>query len=144
MTFMEKGKRTFFVFGPLILWSLVIFSFSSFPTVETSEIYWWDFAIKKTAHFVEYFILTILSYRAVVFYEDKLSSKEIFLICFLFSFLYAASDEYHQSFVPGREAKVRDVLIDNIGILSAIWYIKKSFPKAPKKLISWVLAGQKN
>jgi VanZ family protein len=29
--------------------------------------------------------------------------------------LYAASDEFHQSFVPSREASVRDVLLDSLG-----------------------------
>ena len=33
------------------------------------------------------------------------------------SFLYAVSDEFHQSFVPGRSASIRDVLIDTIGII---------------------------
>jgi VanZ family protein len=32
------------------------------------------------------------------------------------AFLYAAGDEYHQTFVPGRGGKWTDVAIDSIGI----------------------------
>jgi len=34
-------------------------------------------------------------------------------------FIYAASDEYHQSFVFGRAGVIGDVLIDAVGILGA-------------------------
>jgi len=141
---MKKLRRFFFIFGPAMLWLSVIFLFSSYPTVKTSELYWWDFLIKKTAHIVEYFILAVLVFRSLLFYKGRtLAVKTIFIICFLFCFLYGVSDEFHQSFIPGREARLRDVLIDSAGIALAIWYIKRSFPKAPAKLVNWVLAGQR-
>ena len=36
------------------------------------------------------------------------------------SFLYAVSDEYHQSFVPGRDSDPFDVLVDSLGIATAV------------------------
>ncbi len=50
---------------PPFIWAVVIFLFSSYPTTRASEIHWKDFIVKKTAHIVEYAILTTLSYRAL-------------------------------------------------------------------------------
>jgi VanZ family protein len=49
-----------------------------------------------------------------------------FLAAIGFSLTYAASDEVHQSFVPGREMSLMDWLADAVGILisSYIYYIK--------------------
>lgn len=49
-----------------------------------------------------------------------------FLTSVVFSFAYAASDEIHQSFVPGREASIFDWMADAVGILisSYVYYIK--------------------
>jgi len=51
---------------PPILWGLIIFSFSSLQVGSSNEIYWKDFVIKKTAHIVEYSILAVLLYRAMI------------------------------------------------------------------------------
>lgn len=49
-----------------------------------------------------------------------------FLASLGFSLAYAASDEVHQSFVPGREMSLMDWLADAVGILisSYVYYIK--------------------
>ncbi len=49
-----------------------------------------------------------------------------FMASVVFSLAYAASDEVHQSFVPGREASLMDWMADMVGILisSYIYYIK--------------------
>ncbi|SHF52491.1 MULTISPECIES: VanZ family protein [Caloramator] len=71
-----------------------------------------DFIIRKAAHFTEYFILYFLLYNALK--EDfYFTSSTIFAI--IITFLYAVSDEFHQSFVPGRGPAFRDVLIDTSG-----------------------------
>jgi VanZ family protein len=115
MSFLPKKeifKAMKFVLPP-VLWASVIFYFSSLPTVTASEFYLWDFLLKKTAHFVEYGILAILIYRALTNYEIKKDRAKWLSI--LIAFLYAITDEYHQSFVPGRGPSVRDVVIDTIG-----------------------------
>ena len=140
-----RKKNLVFIFGPVVFWMAVIFGFSSMPTVKTDMVYWWDFVIKKTAHLVEYFVLTILLYRGLLYYEGKgFSKKKILIVCVIFIFLYGASDEIHQSFTPGREARFRDVVVDTAGSLIGLWYIKNSFPIAPRKLVRWVLGGQKS
>lgn len=69
--------------------------------------------VRKSAHIFLYFVLGILIYN--VLRGHKLSSKKLVSYSVLFAGLYAVTDEIHQSFVPGRSAEVRDVIIDTIG-----------------------------
>lgn len=105
---------------PPILWGLIIFSFSSLQVGSSNEIYWKDFLIKKTAHVVEYAILAVLLYRAMI--NSEVNKKKAFFISIIIAGLYGLTDEFHQSFTPGREPKIRDVFIDTIGgSLGGIW-----------------------
>ena len=72
------------------------------------------FYVRKTAHFTVYTLLGIwLMNEANTF---DITKKKKWIICLLFGFLYAASDEFHQSFVGGRSQEIRDILIDTSGI----------------------------
>lgn len=76
------------------------------------------FLIRKSAHFIAYFILGFL-----VFHTTRLFIKRNLLtviIAFIISILYAISDEYHQTFIPGRSGEVRDVLLDSFGSFTGI------------------------
>lgn len=116
---------------PPIVWAGVIFLFSSIPVIPTSEIYWKDFIIKKTAHVVEYGIFAALLYRA--FKEGRVPIRNAGLYAILIAVIYGATDEIHQSFTPGREPRARDVVFDTIGAIIAIYGIWNFLPKAPKK-----------
>ncbi len=74
--------------------------------------------IRKTAHFVSYFILGVFVFRAFDTYEIALSQKVYLsiLLCFGYSFF----DEIYQLFVPGRYGSLIDVFIDGMGSLSSI------------------------
>lgn len=96
----------------VIFWAILIFYFSSIPIIKTSDFYLLDFIIKKNAHFFEFFILFLLLYNAL--------PKKNHHLAFLIALLYAFSDEIHQLFVPGRTASLRDVLIDSLGITTAL------------------------
>lgn len=67
--------------------------------------------IRKSAHFIIYFILGILLYLTFKSYNVKHLVLYSIFICFL----YACSDEVHQLFVSERTAKVLDVFIDTCG-----------------------------
>ena len=55
------------------------------------------------------------------------------LIVVIFCLLYGISDELHQSFIPGRDASVWDVVADMAGtILVVAWWLTKQVPKGPK------------
>lgn len=68
---------------------------------------------RKFAHASEYFILTILLLIALK--NSGVDGKKIFAIAILVCFLYACSDEYHQTFVDGRTGQFSDTLIDTFG-----------------------------
>src|SRR3989338_9153876 len=99
--------RIFKYWLPPILWAGVIFTFSSMTVTPTSQVYWQDFVVKKSAHLVEYFLFYIFIYRAFK-NTTNISGANIYLLSLAIVVLYALSDEYHQSFTPGREPKLRD------------------------------------
>jgi VanZ family protein len=110
---------------PVVLWAVLIYHLSSIPNLRISTGIW-DFILRKAGHISEYFILTLLLYRA--FRETfNLSPLLLFVYPAGLSLLYAASDEIHQLFTPTRVCSFRDVLIDSFGIL--LFYIIIRFKK---------------
>ena len=89
---------------PVLAWAVVIFAFSSVPDLGTG-LGGWDLVLRKLAHAAEYAILGALLLRA---------TRNVGL-AFALAVLYAASDEFHQTFVEGRVGAVHDVAIDAIG-----------------------------
>jgi VanZ family protein len=121
------------IWWPAIAWAIVISSFSTgaFTSEHTSRfiipvLHWLlphaspetlstvHHVIRKCGHFTEYFILSLLILRGF-----QAGNREFGLRLALLSILmvagYAALDEFHQSFVPGRGAAVSDVLLDTSG-----------------------------
>ena len=76
-----------------------------------------SYLVRKAGHFTEYLILAILFLRTR---KGRGSSGRSALYALLFVFLYASSDEFHQSFIPGRGPAFSDVLIDTTGGLTGI------------------------
>lgn len=68
--------------------------------------------IRKGAHFTEYLILNLLYFNMLRFY---ISNKKALIYSIILSFLYASTDEFHQTFVEGRAGRFTDVLIDTSG-----------------------------
>lgn len=90
--------------------------------------------IRKSAHFLEYMILYILSVNLMNKYNK--SNKMIFIYSLILVFLYACSDEIHQLFVQGRAGKFTDVCIDSLGGVFGflVVYIKNNILKFIKKV----------
>ena len=78
-----------------------------------------QFIVRKGAHFTAYAILGGLCFANLRAF-NKFKLKSNFLIALVISALYAASDELHQYFVPGRSCEFRDVMIDSCGALTGI------------------------
>ncbi len=79
-----------------------------------------SYPIRKLAHFTEYAILGILLYSAVILTPRISNGAFSFVIPILLGWLYAASDEYHQAFVPGRGPAITDVCIDGSGVIFGV------------------------
>lgn len=114
---------------PTLVWMIVIFGFSSQPSLHASDISWQDFLIKKSAHVGEYFILTFLLYFSFT-RTTTLPRRNAVLTSFLIAFLYSCTDEFHQLFIAGREGRVRDVLIDTLGTSGSVTVLSY-FSKKP-------------
>ena len=72
----------------------------------------YTFYIRKLAHLTEYAILMILSLRLAIL---RWPYRKALIYSLVFCIFYAATDEFHQIFIPGRVGSVIDVGIDTIG-----------------------------
>ena len=130
----------------IVVWAVVIFSFSAQPDTESSEISghvsyrivkMWnqvfglkhsgpeleqmaqkiEYPVRKAAHMSEYAVLALLIFQALTAFDRK---KNRGCMALGITAAYAATDEFHQLFVPGRAGRVSDVLIDSSGVLLGI------------------------
>jgi VanZ family protein len=76
-----------------------------------------EFLVAKVAHVLEFAALGAALSRAIAPSRGPIPSRAVGFAVAIAA-LYAASDEYHQTFTPGRTATVRDVGIDVIGALA--------------------------
>ncbi len=74
--------------------------------------------VRKAAHMTEYGVLAFFIYVWIGKWMN--AGLKRYLSALLISALYAASDEIHQLFIPGRSGRVTDVLIDSSGALIVI------------------------
>ena len=89
---------------PAILLMLVIFLLSSIPSEEMPNIGTWDTVLKKTGHMLGFGLL------ATGFWFALQWKGKHGWTAFLLTVLYALGDEFHQSFVPGRNPSLVDAL----------------------------------
>ena len=147
-----KAKRIIYTIL-LIIWMIVIFCFSNQDATnsqstsdklasgivdtaevitkqeipkEDKEIFIEDtrVLIRKSAHFMLYFVLGIFAYLTF----NSYSISKTILVSIIFCLLYSCSDEIHQMFLDGRTAKVLDIFIDTCGsclAISVCYFIKR-------------------
>ena len=72
--------------------------------------------MKKSGHVVVFSLLAL-----VVLAWIGMDKRERLWLAWVMTFLYAILDEFHQSFVPGRNAWWVDVAIDSIAAALALW-----------------------
>jgi VanZ family protein len=95
--------------GLSLLMMLIIFAFSSLPSNELPNFSWADLIVRKSGHMLGYALL------ALSFWYGLRWDKRRWWLPWLFAILYAITDEFHQSFVPGRHPSPVDVVIDGTG-----------------------------
>ncbi len=98
-----------------------IFFLSAQPDLSTG-LGFWDLVLRKLAHMSVYALLTLLWWRALA-----PLTRHPLLVGAGIAFLYAISDEYHQSFIEGRHGSPVDVVIDTVGIGVAILLARSSW-----------------
>lgn len=106
----------------VFIWAGFIFFLSHQPDLKSGLPQTWEFILGKLAHFFEYAVLCFLLISALSNY--RISKKKMVVLAVILSMLYAFSDEYHQSFIPGRTPSVNDLAVDGLGIFLASWISK--------------------
>jgi VanZ family protein len=114
-------RRTDPWLAPLALMA-VIFFFSAQPDL-SSGLGLVDTIGRKLIHFAQYALLALLWWRAL---RTKLEDRRAALAAFVVTALYAATDEYHQSFVEGRNGSPIDWAIDSAGAaVASLWAARR-------------------
>lgn len=148
---MKFEKKTTLSWAAVILWMIMIFTFSAQPAMESERISMGitgmilkfienlaliagasaemvantDHLVRKSAHAFVFFVLAMLVANA--FLKTGVKWPRAFVFAFLVTVGYACTDEIHQLFVPGRAGMLSDVGIDSMGAiaglgLSWIWH----------------------
>jgi VanZ family protein len=110
----ENFRHFFFYGGPVIAYAMLIYflsSLSTFPEEIPSF-----FGFDKITHFLEYYFFGCLLYRWFSSMKRYRKRRSTLLMTIVIGTIYALSDEWHQSFVPGRDASFWDALFDAAGI----------------------------
>jgi VanZ family protein len=128
------------IIAPLLHWL--------FPHLSEDTVNFVVLVVRKCAHLTEYALLAWMFWHALRKPQKPelrpWSWREANLSIMLVA-LYAATDEFHQHFVPSREGKFSDVLIDTIGAICGIlllwslgrrlhWWPKSEIPKTDQPL----------
>lgn len=156
----RRGLLLFFCLA-VLMWMGLIFCFSAQPAEESTELShsvgrkigeWFvpgfseweaerqeqfsesvDFYVRKSAHASEYAVLSILFLGALYFSGKRL---RVYPAAIFLTAAYAATDEIHQLFVPGRSGQVSDVVLDSLGAFAGcffVYFVQFSYKKFKKQ-----------
>ena len=104
----------------LLFYCLFIYWLSDQQTLPTPELFENQ---DKVLHFGAYFVMGLFAWRS---FRHLISPPIILtLITIVFCSLYALSDEWHQSFVPGRSSDVLDWIADTLGAGFSVFLLYK-------------------
>ena len=99
----------------------VIYVVSAQPSLN-SGLGWIDHVGRKVLHFSEYALLCALWWRAL---RTKLEGERALVLAVAISSAYAATDEFHQTFVFGRHGTPIDWMIDTAGALTGAFLVHR-------------------
>jgi hypothetical protein len=104
------------VWIPALICMAGIFLASATPANRIENFGAWDTLVKKGGHFTGYAILGITYLIGIGERRPR-----VWMIAIPLAVLYAASDELHQLFTPGRHSSLIDVGIDGMGAATGVW-----------------------
>ena len=119
-----RAKAKLLPWFPIVLYSSLIFIASSGPPPVDVEP---PFAhADKCVHLLAYVLWALLFIRPLNLKFQNFSRRKRFILASIAGSLYGMSDEFHQSFVPGRSAEILDFCADALGSLigSALYFLR--------------------
>jgi VanZ family protein len=111
---------------PPLAWMGVIFLFSAQESLPQAPGPWLDTVLKKMGHALTYGVLAWLYQRALRPHLRAPTALRVASISLALA--YALSDEYHQTFVPGRKGRLSDVVVDGVGACAVMlldWWLER-------------------
>jgi VanZ family protein len=106
-TDLMSAEHTSRFIGPFLRWFA--------PDITEATVASIQLVVRKCGHLTEYAVLAGFLYRALRQRRERVMQAAI--VAFLIAAIYAALDEFHQSFVASRTGSPMDVLIDCAGAL---------------------------
>jgi VanZ family protein len=97
------------------------------PSADHGVIEVLNLLVRKTTHLTAFGILAFLLFKSLE------TTRFPYILAWGLTSLYAMTDEYHQSFMPGRMATFQDVLIDSFGalvVLSLVYFFGRKRKRA--------------
>jgi VanZ family protein len=126
-------SRKWYRCGALVL-AVGVSVISSWPSLKTPEIGW--SAEDKILHLLVYSLLAYLAFRGWLPSDGPLRVRRTIWVILLILACFAAADEYHQRWIPGRFVEWGDFLADGLGVLVgflvAFWQGRRQRPPAPE------------
>jgi VanZ family protein len=113
---LSKARVASLLAPPLLVMAAIFFLSSQTSGGEHGFL---DVLIRKLAHVTEYLVLTLCWWRALRGLGVSRENRIAVGIAVAIALTYAATDEFHQTFVSGRHGTPVDVLIDAIGMTLA-------------------------
>lgn len=114
-TDMGSAAHTSRILEPLLRWLK--------PDISAAALEQAHFLVRKGGHLSEYALLAILWWRVLMHVHAEGVVRSAWFCALMALFIataYAATDEYHQTFVASRGASVHDVMIDSCGALLGV------------------------
>jgi len=102
-----------------ITWAGLIFFLSAQSKLPSASKPLIDLVFKQSAHIFVYAVLHFLIWRAIKITISPHNQIKLVAVPILLAFIYALTDEFHQSFIPGREATLIDIGFDLMGIIAS-------------------------
>lgn len=104
-----RRRPLLYLWPPVGLWMGLIFYLSAQPDLPQPDVGWVGLVLSSMAHAFVFGMLALLVARALGEHRHTL------LLAFVLTMLYALTDEFHQSFVPGRHPDPWDLVCDGLG-----------------------------
>ena len=128
MSHTENTRRLLVYWGPVVVYCLAIFLQSSFSTPAAVPTFYMS---DKLLHAAAYAVMAILFYRALGPHPSGNTPVKRAVFSIAFTVLYGISDEFHQSFVPGRSPEWLDVAADAVGAVAGVVIARKMIGAPP-------------
>jgi VanZ family protein len=117
---------------PALVLMTVIFIASATASTDLPSYGYWDTLVKKGAHMTGYALLASSIWYGFGFERKKAWTSGLLALA------YAVSDEFHQSFTPGRHPALMDVLLFDgggaaLGVIVLGWFLRRKNRMGVKK-----------